>query len=71
MGAVLGMVLVVGFLIIRYMLDDTIRGGEDVERYLGLHMLASIPEEGGTDNKEKKRKKKRKLHGVRKDNFRL
>ena len=53
------------------MLDDTIRGGEDVERYLGLHMLASIPEEGGTDNKEKKRKKKRKLHGVRKDNFRL
>lgn len=71
MGGAVGMILVVAFLIIRYMLDDTIRGGEDIERYLGLHMLASIPEEGGTDNKEKKRKKKRKIHGVRKDNFRL
>lgn len=67
-GAVLGMALILAILIIRYVLDDTIKGGDDIERYLGLHMLAAIPEEGGTDNTEKKRKKKKKIHGIRKDN---
>lgn len=67
-GAVLGMIAVVGFLIIRYVIDDTIKNGDDVERYLGLHMLAAVPEEGGTDNSEKKKKKK--IHGIRKDSSR-
>lgn len=65
-GAALGLVLVMAVLIMRYLLDDTIKGSEDVERYLDLHMLAAIPEEGGTDNTEKKKKKK-KIHGIRKD----
>ena len=58
--------MVMAVLIMRYLLDDTIKGSEDVERYLDLHMLAAIPEEGGTDNTEKKKKKK-KIHGIRKD----
>ncbi len=65
-GAVLGMVLIVGILIVKYILDDTIKMGDDVERYLGLHMLAAIPDEGGTDNSEKKKKRKKKIHGIRK-----
>lgn len=63
-GAIAGLVIAVGFLIVRYMLDDTVKTAEDVEKYLGLNTLAAIPEEGGTDNSEKKRKKK--FMGIRK-----
>ena len=66
-GAALGMILIMAVLLIKHILDDTIKDGEDVERYLDLHMLAAIPEEGSTDNTEKKRKKKKKIHGIRKD----
>ena len=65
LGAVLGMILAIGYLVIRNILDDTIRSADDVEKFLRLNTLASIPEEGGTDNSEKKRKRK-KLWGVRK-----
>lgn len=63
-GAILGFVLAVGFVTIRYLLDDTVKNADDVEKYLGLHTLAAIPEDGGTDNSEKKRK--RKFRGIRK-----
>ena len=65
LGAVLGMILSIGYLVIRNILDDTIRSADDVEKFLRLNTLSSIPEEGGTDNSEKKRKRK-KLWGVRK-----
>lgn len=63
LGAIVGFVLSVSVVVFQYILDDTIKTSEDVEKYLGLNMLASIPEEGGTDNSEKK--KKGKLHGIR------
>lgn len=63
-GAVLGLLLSVGFLVIRNILDDTVKNADDVEKFLGLNTLASVPDEGGTDNSEKKRK--RKLRGIRK-----
>lgn len=63
-GAVLGFVLSAAYIIIRYMLDDTVKTADDVEKYLGLNTLAAIPEEGGTDNSEKKQKKK--IWGIRK-----
>ncbi len=65
LGAAIGLLLSVGFLVIRNILDDTIRSADDVEKFLRLNTLASIPEEGGTDNSEKKRRRK-KLWGVRK-----
>ena len=65
LGAAIGLLLSVGFLLIRNILDDTIRSADDVEKFLRLNTLASIPEEGGTDNSEKKRRRK-KLWGVRK-----
>lgn len=64
-GIILGFVLAAGAFTVAYILDDTVKTTEDVERYLGLHTLASVPEEGGTDNSEK-HEKKRRFRGVRK-----
>ncbi len=65
LGAIIGLMLAVGFLVVRNILDDTMRSADDVEKFLRLNTLASIPEEGGTDNSEKKSRRK-KLWGVRK-----
>lgn len=42
-GAVLGMLVLIAILIIRYIADDSIKTPEDVEKHLGLSVLASIP----------------------------
>ena len=63
-GAVVGLLLSVGFIVVRNILDDTMRTADDIEKFLKLNTLASVPDEGGTDNSEKKQK--RKLWGVRK-----
>ncbi|MCR4804376.1 MAG: polysaccharide export protein [Clostridia bacterium] len=43
MGALIGIAAVAAFLIIRFLMDDTISTEEDVRKYLGLNTLASIP----------------------------
>ena len=43
LAAILGAVATIGVLIVVYMLDDTIKTEEDVERYLGLSVLGVIP----------------------------
>lgn len=43
LAAFLGLFLCVGVLVVAYMLDDTIRSEDDVERYLGLSVLGVIP----------------------------
>uniref|UniRef100_UPI004056B9EE YveK family protein n=1 Tax=Acetatifactor sp. TaxID=1872090 RepID=UPI004056B9EE len=62
-GLLLGVFLCAMVLIIRFLMDDTIKTSEDVERYLGLSTLAMIPimetEESG-----KRRKKYRKQKNV-------
>lgn len=63
LGAVIGFVLSISVCVFQYILDDTIKTSEDVEKYLRLNMLAAIPEEGGTDNSEKKTRGK--LRGIR------
>ena len=65
LGALIGLILTAGIVIVRYLLDDTIKSADDVEKYLGLHTLAAIPEEGGTDNSEKKQSKKSRKKGGR------
>lgn len=42
-GALVGLVLVLAFLVVRFLLDDTISTEEDVRKYLGLNTLATIP----------------------------
>lgn len=42
-GGILGIFLACAVILIHYLLDDTIKSPEDVERYLGLSTLALIP----------------------------
>ena len=53
-GALLGVFVVAAILVIQYLLDDTIKSAEDVERYLGLSTLAMIPIAEQTDKHKKK-----------------
>lgn len=61
-GAVLGLFLAAGMVVLGYMLDDTISNADDMESRTGLKVLASLPvdttEYDGA--KQKKRKKKTK-----------
>lgn len=56
-GGFAGVVFICVVILVRYLLDDTIKSSEDVEKYLGLSTLALIPE--ATDESGKKKKKKR------------
>jgi capsular polysaccharide biosynthesis protein len=49
LGAVAGFVLACAITIIVYLADDTIKTPDDVERYLGLSVLASIPYDESLD----------------------
>lgn len=44
-GAILGLLIACVIVVIRYMLNDSIKTEDDIERYLGLNNLASIPNE--------------------------
>lgn len=49
-GGFIGMFLVMAIVMVWYLLDDTIKTSDDVEKYLGLSTLALIP----LENREKK-----------------
>lgn len=57
-AGVLGCFLAVAIILIQYISNDTIKVSEDVERYLGLSVLGTIPMEK-TDAKKKKKKVKK------------
>ena len=59
-GGVLGILLVGGIIVLLYILDDTIKDSDDVEKYLGLNTLGLIPIESGAAKITKLDKKKRK-----------
>lgn len=62
-GGILGAVLISGIIVILYVIDDTIKDSEDVEKYLGLNTLGLIPIEGKVRKKKPKKKKlKKNLH---------
>ncbi len=54
-GGLLGVFVCCAIIIIQFLLDDTIKSAEDVEKYLGLSTLAMIPivEQGDKDKKKK------------------
>lgn len=64
LGAILGIVAAAVVVIIMFLANDTIRSSEDVERYLGLNLLGSIPvledEKRGKKNKRKSSSNKKK-----------
>lgn len=43
LGGAWGCLLAIAVILLRYLLDDTIKTDKDVERYLNLNVLASIP----------------------------
>lgn len=60
-GALLGAFVAAAIILIRYLLDDTIKTSEDVERYLNLSTLALIPITV-TEEQESSKKKRRRRH---------
>ena len=56
-GAALGAFLACAMVIVIFLMDDTVKNADDVEKYLGLNTLTSIPLKEG----EKKAKKKNML----------
>ena len=64
LGGLLGILIAMAFILIRYYSDMSIRNEDDVRKYLGLGTLASVPFEksitrdskGKKDNKAKKKK---------------
>lgn len=44
-GFILGFLIACAIVIIRYMMNDSLKSEDDIERYLGLNTLASIPNE--------------------------
>lgn len=57
-GGILGVLFISAVILVHYLLDDTIKSSEDVERYLGLSTLALIPiasEDGGVKQKSRKK----------------
>ena len=62
LGILAGICLCAGILLVRFLMDDTIKTSEDVEKYLGLSTLALIPvmeDEGALSKKQEKSKKHR------------
>lgn len=43
LGAMLGLIASIGMFVVIYIMDDTIRTEDDVEKYLGLSVLAVVP----------------------------
>ena len=56
-GGILGIFIALGIIVLIFMLDDTIKTPDDVEHYLGLNVLTSIPIQEGV-------KKSKKVKGV-------
>lgn len=59
-GGMAGVVLSAVIIIVLYILDDTLKTSEDVEKYLGLNTLGIIPLEEGSRSQMIRDKKKRK-----------
>lgn len=54
-GGVIGCFLICAVILMQYLMDDTIKTSEDVDKYLGLSTLALIPETGPDAGYRKKR----------------
>ena len=59
MGILLGMILCAGVVVVKALMDDTIRSEEDIEKYLGLSTLSVIPDRKDYINGTGKKKSKK------------
>ena len=65
-GAMIGFVLAVGIICISYLMNDTILSPEDLEKRVGLNVLASLPMEDESDMDSYDPSKKKKKSGKKK-----
>lgn len=56
---ILGIFLASAIILVKYLLNDTIKTTEDIERYLGLSVLGTIPLSVNEQGRKKKKYKKR------------
>ncbi len=61
-GIFLGMFVMAVIIVLLYMMDDTVKSTDDIEKYLSLNTLSSIPllEDEAAEEKNKKKKKNKK-----------
>ena len=67
-GALLGMIVILGILTIRFLMDDTFKYAEDIEREFGVMPLTVIPEgkiEGAENDRRVKAKRRKKKDSKR------
>lgn len=57
-GGILGFLLLAGIVVVRFLMDDTIKTEEDVTRHLQLNTLAAVPLEKGEEPAKKRKRKK-------------
>ena len=67
-GGLIAGVLICGVLIVIYLLDDTIKSEDDVEKYLGKNVLAVFPIDASIEEKSKGRHKNGKINRLLKKN---
>ena len=61
-GGFIGIIIAMGIIVLIYIFDDTIKSPDDVENYLGLNVLTSIPiQEGAQKPKKVRRRSTRKM----------
>ncbi len=66
LGLFLGLLLSAGAFVVIAIMDDTIKSEEDIEKYLGLSTLTSVPDRKDYINEKKHGKKKKKSKKGRK-----
>lgn len=57
LGFLLGALLVVAIVVIRFILDDKVKTSDEIQRYIGLPVLSVVPGDGNSVSKKQKTKK--------------
>lgn len=55
-GLLIGLVVSVGIIVVRFLLDDTVKSADDIMKYTGMNVLAIVPLEGMKDKQGTKGK---------------
>ena len=66
LSGMVGVILALAIAFLRFFLDTTIKTSEDVEKYLGLSTLGSIPITKSNEQPKGKTLKKKKATGIKK-----
>lgn len=65
LGALLGLVISMGFIVLISILDDTVKTPDDVEKYLGLNVLTSIPIQEGSSTPKRAKQQRESRNAVK------